>query len=188
MAWVFSEYTPPVGFYFSVEILREGGSPFPPVDASFQEVSGISVTLETEQIKEGGQNRFTHKVPGRSNYENLVLKRGLLVRTSDLAKWCVTTFRNNLAKKIEPKTIKVTLLDANTSGKGALMSWVFTNAYPVKWDISPLDAQKSEIVAESITFAYSYFERGEEPGAPEYPHIPPQLKNAYRNKGTNNSG
>ncbi len=188
MAWVFSDYTPPVGFYFSVEILPEGGSPFPPNDAAFQEVSGISVSLETEQIKEGGQNRFTHQVPGRSNYENLVVKRGLMVRSSELAKWCVTTFRNNLVRKIEPKTIKVTLLDANAAGKGALMSWIFTNAYPVKWEVSSFDAQKSEIVVENITFAYSYFELGDNPGAAEYPHIPPQLENAYRNKRTGNTG
>ncbi len=166
----FTGHIPPVSFYFSVQILGQNDRPFPPADASFQEVSGISATLSTEQISEGGQNRYTHKVPGRAGYENLVLKRGLMVRSSSLGEWCLSILNQNLNKKIEPKTIKVSLLDANTDGVGALMSWVFTNAYPIKWEVSTLDAQKREIVVESITFAYSYFEKGDAPGAHDYPH------------------
>ena len=153
-------YIPPVGFYFTVKILGQEHQLTASVDASFQEVSGISATMETEQIKEGGQNRFTHRVPGRVNYENLVLKRGMMVRTSGLAEWCLSIFAQNLNQRIEPKTIRVALLDANTEGNEAVMSWVFTNAHPIKWAISSLDAQKSEIVVESITFAYSYFKQG----------------------------
>ena len=174
MSRVFTGYIPPVGFYYSVQILGKNDRPFPPADAGFQEVSGISATLETEQIKEGGQNRFVHQVPGRASYDNLVLKRGLMVRSSSLGEWCLSIFKQNLNKKIEPKTIKVSLLDANTDGKGAIMTWVFTNAYPIKWEVSSLDAQKSEIVVESITFVYSYFEKGDAPGAKGYPHKPPQ--------------
>lgn len=163
-------YIPPVGFYYAVTILGKGETPFPPADAGFQEVSGISVTMETEQIKEGGQNRFVHKVPGRTNYENLVLKRGLMVRSSSLADWCTKVFKDNLTRPITPRTIKVSLLDANTDGNDALMTWVFNNAYPIKWEISSLDASKSEIVVESITFAYNYFDKQVESGSKKYPH------------------
>jgi phage tail-like protein len=152
-------YIPPAGFYYAVHLLRENESPFPPADASFQEVSGISVAMETEQIQEGGQNRFTHKVPGRTNYEDLVLKRGLMVRSSALADWCINIFNDNLTQRIEPKTIIVSLLGTNTDRGQPIMTWQFTNAYPIKWEISPLNAQKSEIVIESISFTYSYFEK-----------------------------
>lgn len=176
MSWVNSDYTPPVGFYFAVQVLNQNAKPYPPADAAFQEVSGISVSLATESINEGGQNQFAHKVPGRATYSDLVLKRGLLVRSSALAAWCDRTFRNDKEQKVEPSIIKVTLLDANSAGKGALVSWVFTNAYPIKWDISPFGSQKSEIVVESITFTYSYFEKKYEPAAKGYPYLPPQLK------------
>lgn len=169
MSRTLTGYQPPVGFYYSVQILGKNETPFPPADAGFQEVSGISVTMETEQIKEGGQNRFTHKVPGRTNYENLVLKRGLLVRSSALADWCIKVLGGNLTKKIEPRTIKVSLLDANTDGNEAIMTWKFVNAYPIKWEVSSLDAGKSEIVVESITFAYNYFDREDAPAAKSYP-------------------
>ena len=162
-------YQPPVGFYFSVAILGKNDKPFPPADASFQEVSGLTVTMDTETIKEGGQNRFAHTVPSRTNYDNLVLKRGLMVRRSTLASWCTETLDGGLNKKIKPRTIMVSLLDANADNEGAIMIWKFVNAYPVKWEVSALDAAKSEIVVESITFAYAYFERQKAPAAKNYP-------------------
>lgn len=157
-------YIPPIGFYYAVDFLGKNHHPFPPAAAAFQEVSGISTTLESEQIKEGGHNRFTHRVPGRANYSDLVLKRGLMVRASPLAEWCRSTLEQGLNQSISPKTIRVALLDANSEGNEAIMSWVFTNAYPIKWEISSIDAQKSEMVVESITFAYSYFEKINTPG------------------------
>lgn len=169
MSREFSAYIPPVGFYYSVQILDDVNLPYSSADASFQEVSGISATLETEQIPEGGENRFVHQVPERVSYENLVLKRGVMVRSSVLAEWCSSVFQQNLNTQIEPKTIVVALLDANTEGNGAIMSWVFTNAYPIKWEVSSLNAQKREIVVESITFAYSYFEEGLAPAASNTP-------------------
>lgn len=162
-------YIPPVGFYYAVQILGKNETPFPPADAGFQEVSGISVKMETVQIQEGGQNRFAHQVPGRTNYENLVLKRGLMVRSSALADWCNSIFKNNLNQRIEPKTIKVSLLDANEDSRKPIMTWQFVNAYPIQWQLSPFDAQKSEIVVESITFAYSYFDKLDENAAKDYP-------------------
>ncbi|MEM1358754.1 MAG: phage tail protein [Bacteroidota bacterium] len=169
MANTQSGYIPPVGFYFSVHILEEGAGPSSATDASFQEVSGISVAMETEQIEEGGDNRFTHRIPGRTKYDNLVLKRGLLIRSSGLVKWCEKMLNGNLSQQIVPKTIKVSLLDANTDGKGALMTWVFVSAYPVKWEISSFDATKDELVVDSITFTYSYFDRQESPSAAHFP-------------------
>ncbi|MEM9836875.1 MAG: phage tail protein [Bacteroidota bacterium] len=166
----FNNYVPPVGFIFEVSILGKGGSPGTPADSSFQEVSGISMKLETETIKEGGENRFVHKVPGRASYDDLVLKRGLVVRSSPLFTWCMNTITGGLNKKITPKTIKVSLLDANAKNNhDPLMTWVFENAYPIKWEVSSLDATKSEIVVESISFTYQYFHQEKAAGAKNYP-------------------
>jgi phage tail-like protein len=57
--------SPPVGFHFLVvfELF-----PQTPNDFRFQEVSGLEVDMEMEQVKEGGQNRFTHNLPVRNRY------------------------------------------------------------------------------------------------------------------------
>ncbi len=162
-------YTPPVGFSFSVQILGAGDTPFPPVDAAFQEVSGLNITLGTETIREGGENRFVHRVPSTTNYENLVLKRGLMVRSSSLSAWCTKVLGGGLNTRIEPKTIKVSLLDANQESGEPLMSWKFVNAYPIRWEVGALNAQQSSIVVESIAFAFNYFETINEPAARQYP-------------------
>jgi len=54
---------------------------------NFNRVSGLSVNLEPEEIAEGGENRFKHKLPIRTKYANLVLKRGLLI-DSGVIEWC----------------------------------------------------------------------------------------------------
>ena len=52
-----SNYYPPLGFHFKVEFANLSG------EYQFQSVTGLSVELETEQIAEGGENRFKHKLP-----------------------------------------------------------------------------------------------------------------------------
>lgn len=171
MSDYFTGYIPPVGFYFSVSILEESGSSRDfLVDGSFQEVSGISVKMETQTIKEGGENRYAHKVPGRFTSDDLVLKRGLVVSDSQLSNWCKATFYGGLDNKIELRIIRVALLDANADSNEAIMSWVFHDAYPIQWSISNLNAEKSEIVVESITFAYSHFLQVTEPAGKTYPN------------------
>ena len=65
-----SIYVPPPVFAFRVDI--DGAES----DTSFQEVSGLEVQFETEDVVEGGQNRFVHRLPTRTKYSNLLLKRG----------------------------------------------------------------------------------------------------------------
>lgn len=162
---IMQEYSPPVGFFFKVQIIEAGDTPFPPVDTAFQEVSGLNTALSNETIQEGGGNRFVHRVPSTPNYENLVLKRGLMLRSSSLADWCIKVLGGGLNAHIEPKNIKISLMDSNAESGGALMSWKFFNAYPIGWEIGALNAQQSSIVVESISFAYSYFETINEPAA-----------------------
>ena len=70
-------YYPPVGFHFKVEVL---GLPPNDNDVRFTEVGGLSVELGTEEVAEGGENRFVQKYPTRAKYPELVLKRGLLLK------------------------------------------------------------------------------------------------------------
>lgn len=153
-------FFPPLGFLFSVEILGEStGSSH--LEAGFLEVSGIASEMATEKISEGGQNQYAHKVPGRlSNDATLVLKRGLITTAgSSFGKWCNEQLSQGLNavfinKKIVTKDIIVHLLDAKS--KSPKMSWVFVRAYPIKWEISGLNAKESNYMVESISLAYAY--------------------------------
>jgi phage tail-like protein len=72
-----SQYYPPVGFSFKVNVEGIMGVN----EGSFQEVSGLSVKITPKNVEEGGENRFIHRFPTPPNYENLILKRGMLILT-----------------------------------------------------------------------------------------------------------
>lgn len=143
-------YYPPVGFHFKVEI--DGISKGDDDDVRFQEVSGLSVQLTTEDLKEGGENRFTHKLPAKASHNNLILKRGLL-KNSKLIDWCIDAIENF---NFKPHDMLVTLLNENHE---PLLSWSIINAWPVKWSISDLNATSNAIVVETIELNYNYFRR-----------------------------
>jgi phage tail-like protein len=140
---------PPAGFYYEVSVDGSSG-----VEAAFQEVSGIEVSADMETISEAGLNNYSHRVPKRTQYNNLILKRGLCVSDGPLFAWVQSTLQTGFAEKITPGTIIVTLMDSDGN---AVMSWSFVNAYPVKWSVSGFNAMESAIVVENIEFAYSYW-------------------------------
>ncbi len=138
---------PPVGFHFLVafELL-----PPLPNDFRFQEVKGLTVDIETEDFKEGGENRFVHRLPKRAKYHQLTLKRGMLIGSS-IVWWCRNAIENFV---FEPVNITVTLLN---EAHIPVAAWYIVNAYPVSWSVSDLNAEQSKIVVESIKLNYNYF-------------------------------
>ena len=140
-------YYPPVGFHFSVEFtgLSTGEK-----DHQFQSVSGLTVDIETEEITEGGENRFKHKIPVRTKYPNLVLKRGLLV-DSKVVDWCKDAVEDFNFKPID---LIVKLLNEKHE---PLLSWNFVHAYPIKWSIADFNAEESKVVIETIELVYNYY-------------------------------
>jgi phage tail-like protein len=146
-------YYPPVGFHFKV--VFDGLDKVRENDASFQDVSGLSAELGIEEVNEGGENRFSHRLPTRPKYGNLVLKRGML-KDSGLIQWFKDAVEGFIFK---PGTVTVTLLNEDHE---PLEGWSFINAWPVKWVISDFKAQENAIVVETIELAYHYFRRLEE--------------------------
>ncbi|MBL7970117.1 MAG: phage tail protein [Prolixibacteraceae bacterium] len=137
-------YYPPLGFHFLVAFANQKD------EYQFQSVSGLSVNLETEEIAEGGENRFKHRLPVRAQYPNLVLKRGL-VPHSALIDWCKASVEEF---KFAPTDIQIILLNAENQ---PLQTWNVVHAYPVKWMVSDFDAEESKILVETIELSYSYF-------------------------------
>ena len=143
---------PVSGFYFQLSFSGISGT----VDTSFKEVSGLVMEMGTEEIAEGGQNSFKHRVPTGAKYQNLVLKRGLTSSQSDLSNWCKETIGGGLAETITTKTVVVKLLNENGA---PLKSWNIVNAWPVKWDIASFNSMNNEIVIETLEFSFSYFKQ-----------------------------
>jgi phage tail-like protein len=139
-----ADYYPPLGFHFKVEFTNLNG------EYEFQSVSGLTVNLETEEIAEGGENRFKHKLPVKTSFPNLVLKRGLLVNSA-LIEWCREAVEDFT---ITPTDITISLLNEEHE---PLMTWNVVHAYPVKWAMADFNAEENKLVIETIELAYNYF-------------------------------
>jgi phage tail-like protein len=143
-------YYPPVGFHFKVEVLglAPNGN-----DVRFSEVSGLAVEMGTEEVPEGGENRFIQKYPTRAKYPELVLKRGLLLN-SEVWNWLRASIEDY---NIQPKNVDVQLLNQQHQ---PLMTWHLVGAYPTKWSVSDLNASANALVIESLQMYYQYFTVG----------------------------
>ncbi|HHE32446.1 MAG TPA: phage tail protein [Chlorobaculum parvum] len=140
------DYYPPWGFYFRVvfDISKDKN------DARFQSVSGLSVEYDFETFKEGGENRFEHKLPVRTKYADLVLKRGLLT-DSAVIDWALKAFRD---RTFSPTDLTVNLL--NEKGE-PLQTWNVVHAIPKKWLVSDFNANENGVVVETMELSYRYF-------------------------------
>ena len=141
-----TDYYPPWGFYYKVEF----GISKDKNDVRFQSVSGLSVECDYESLKEGGENRFEHKLPVRTKYADMVLKRGMLT-DSGVIKWFVEAFRD---RKFKPADINVILMNEKSE---PLRTWNVVHAIPKKWTISDLNANESSLVIETLELSYQYF-------------------------------
>lgn len=138
--------SPPLGFRFGVLFFAGGVLPNP-IDVLFQKVSGLTSTVETATIEEGGQNLYVQSLPKRIKYDNLVLERGVVVGSP-----LVIEFNATMSLfKFSPSNVLVTLLD-NTNIP--IAGWLFMKAYPVKWSVSDLDATANSVVIERMELSY----------------------------------
>lgn len=140
-------FYPPVGFHFKVEFQDLDKEA---IDVRFQSVAGLTLDIQTESVKEGGEHRFEHVLPIRTKYTNLILKRGL-TQNSRLIEWCSEAFQT---LNIYPKDVLVYLLNEEHE---PLMTWNIAQAWPKKWSVSDFNAEKGGLVIETLELQYQYF-------------------------------
>ena len=144
------DYYPPWGFYYKVEFSISQNKIQNKNDVRFQTVSGLSVEYDMEEFKEGGENRFVHKLPVRTKYADLVLKRGMLTE-STVIEWILKAFRD---REFTPADVNVILMNEKSE---PLRTWKVANAIPKKWLVSDLNANENSVVIETLELSYRYF-------------------------------
>jgi phage tail-like protein len=136
------------GFKFSMDMVGEIGA--------FTECSGLSVDIEVEELKEGGQNQFVHKLPSRMKWPNIVLKRGI-TNSDNLFEWfskCSGDGFSAEGNALPRGEGEITLLGA---AGDTIRSWRFEGAFPVKWTGPTLAAGSREAATEQLEIAHHGF-------------------------------
>lgn len=119
-----------------------------PIDIRFQRVSGLSATIETTTVNEGGQNLYTHRLPRKVGYGNLTLERGFVIGSP-------LNIEFNLAMSLfqfAPSNVMITLLAADAT---PLAAWLFLKAYPVRWATADLSASEDKVLIDTLELSYT---------------------------------
>jgi phage tail-like protein len=122
----------------------------------FREVFGLQVTVQVEEIIEGGQNGFVHKLPSRMSWPNLVFRRGL-TQSDALFNWMSKSSGEGFAgnqNKLTRSSGAVTALDAVG---GRLRSWEFQSVFAVRWKGPDFAVGTTQALEEELEVAHHGF-------------------------------
>jgi phage tail-like protein len=134
---------PYLSFNFRVEI--DGIT-----SASFQEVSGLEGSIDVIEFREGGDS-IVRKLPGLTRYANILLKRGL-TDSRELWDW----WQEGAAGGVQRRNASVVLLDRE---RAEVARWNVFAAWPVRYVVSVLDAERGAVAIETLELAHEGLER-----------------------------
>jgi phage tail-like protein len=122
----------------------------------FMEASGLEVSVGVEEVEEGGENNYVHKLPGRMTWPNITLKRGI-TQNDTLLEWFSKSSGEQFAangNRLTRSTAAITLL-----GPGAqrLRAWEFDGAFPVKWKGPDFAVSSSDMAMEELEITHHGF-------------------------------
>jgi phage tail-like protein len=114
--------------------------------AGFKECSPLIVETEMFEYPEGGLNTYTHKLPVRTKYSNITLKRGI-DEGQDLYQWYVKVVQGQIKRQ------NISIIVYDSTGK-EVRKWDLQNAYPCKWTGPDLKTDAGAIAVESLEIAH----------------------------------
>lgn len=125
----------------------------------FRKVSGLSAEIDSVEYREGQDPPYKEKSDGLISYSDVTMEKGFAVDCLDvnvLYKWY-----NKIKPYIgEPpaeykKTIVITLLHPRTGAEK--VKWTLYDAWIKKYAPGDLDAEASDVVAQSVDIVYDGF-------------------------------
>jgi phage tail-like protein len=121
--------------------------------AAFSEVAGLEANVKVDEVREGGVNEYVHRLPGRTEFGNLTLKRGWV--GPEFFGWLLE--RADRPTQRSRKNVTVSLVERRTKRPVPGASWTFASAFPVRWTGPSLRASDNSIAVESVELAHSGF-------------------------------
>lgn len=131
-------------FRFTVEIDGIG-------HAAFTECSLPGLEVETDEVREGGLNEFTHKLPGRVKAGTVTLRHGI-TRGTALLGWYLQVMQGNVTDAT--RQVSVVMYD---SALAPVVRWSFQNAYPVRWEGPTLKSDQQALAIEVLELTHHGF-------------------------------
>lgn len=124
--------------------------------AGFSEVAIAETTIDAVDYREGTDPPHVRKLSGLTKYGNITLKWGLTVGANalDLFKWHADISSGQIVDKRRKVVIVVQKEDGTDAAR-----FVVSEAWPVKYDPSDLNAKGNEAMIELLELANEGIER-----------------------------
>ena len=122
------------------------------MEAAFIDCSGLEMTTEVFEYQEGGLNEYVHKIPGRTKFSNVTLKRGFAT-SNELYNWYKELEEKLLGgKRFDFRQVTITLYSSSKQGKK--VRWTLDKAFPVKWVSPSFKTDEAAVAIETLEFAH----------------------------------
>ena len=121
--------------------------------AGFQECSGIGMTVDLAEYRNGNDRENTvRKLPGLVRVDDVTLKRGI-IGSLDLYDW-INAVRNGDVGAVRNVVIHL----QNEDHTAIVQSWTLLRARIVKHVSGPFNAKATDVAMEELTLAYERLE------------------------------
>lgn len=120
--------------------------------ARFTGCSGLAYTTEVVEYQDASSGTpVIRKRPGRTKYEDIVLKRGLSADKA-LTDW----HQKVLDGAVERANGSIVIYDSTDS---EVDRWNFERGWPSKWSASDLSADTDDVMIEELTISHEFLTR-----------------------------
>lgn len=116
---------------------------------NWQKCDGLAVEYDVFEYKEGGENGYVHRLPGRVNYPNVKLTRPIDSGSASVSAWVAS-----LQIRMVPSTAQISVLDASGA---SVATWTLAGVYPVRWNGPSLDVASSQWATETLELSHNGF-------------------------------
>ena len=127
--------------------------------AAFTGFSGVQMEVDTLQIRSGNDIRGVQEfVRTLTRFAPVTLTKGV-VGDDEFLDWLFSVAASpNTGPRSggRRRTLNVVALD-DKGNRG--VTWTLYNALPIRYQLTPMDGGRSEVLSESITFAFTGVER-----------------------------
>jgi len=118
-----------------------------PLDISFQKISGLSRTLKTTPLSQGGENTRNYHLADKIEHGSLVLERGVMTPTP-LTVQFDRVLRGETVLYADVVILLLNHLNVPVS------SWTISKALPVSWQAGDLNANSNAILINRLELRY----------------------------------
>lgn len=126
---------------------------------AFTQFSGIRMEVRTVTARSGNDYRgVTTTVPVLTSFEPVTLTKGV-IGSNEFLDWIFAAAASSYTGPTGirlTRTISVVALD-DAGNRGVI--WTLQDAMPIRYELSPMDSSRSEVLSESVTFDIGGMER-----------------------------